>query len=156
MRNFTPLGDLILVLPDAPPDQVGSIFIPETANTDRGHRPGRAEDTFTGTVVAVGPGDRHRPFGSFHCSKCFQKHEYDAYDNAWKCKCHEFNFYSAATAHEARDWNAGRHEMHVKVGDRVIYPRRPNVPGGCELTMIDGVGYVMFNEQQSALAVIDS
>ena len=146
MQNFTPLGDLILVLPDAEPEKIGAIYIPETAG-DPGHRPGRAESAFVGTVVAVGPGDRHRPLGSCACGVGHTKPVYDAELDGWACECPS-SLYAAS-------WNADRHEMHVKVGDRVIYPRRPSAPGGSDLLTIDGVGYLMFNEEQSALAVIE-
>jgi hypothetical protein len=45
--------------------------------------------------------------------------------------------------------------MLVQVGDRVVFPRRPSSPGGEFSVKIDGEMYMMFNEEQSALAVID-
>ena len=99
--------------------------------------------------------------GSFYCATCHTKPVYDADLDGWSCECpiemyddgYKGGFWPAG---RVRAWNAGRHEMHVKVGDRVIYPRRPSAPGGSDLVIIDGVGYVMFNEEQSALAVIEA
>jgi hypothetical protein len=46
--------------------------------------------------------------------------------------------------------------MVTKVGDRVLFPRRPNTPGGEFSVMIEGEKYMMFNEEQSAFAVIEA
>lgn len=48
-----------------------------------------------------------------------------------------------------------RHPMLTKIGDRVVYPRRPSSPGGEFSVKIDGEMYLIFNEQQNAFAVIE-
>lgn len=45
--------------------------------------------------------------------------------------------------------------MQTKVGDRVVFPRRPSMPGGEFELKIDGEMYVMFHEQQFCFAVIE-
>lgn len=150
--NFTPLRDLILVLPDAPPDKVGSIFIPGQAK-QYGDQPGRSEDGFTGTVVAVGPGDRHTPLLSIKCPVCAKPWKYVAICDASHCECSPMKWLDQT---HVNAWDASRYPMQTKVGDRVVYPRRPTTPGGTELTMIDGVGYLMFAEEQFAYAIIEA
>lgn len=66
--NFTPLRDLIVVKPDKPVDKIGSIYIPESAQQKGPSEPGdgaAAYNSFSGTVVAVGRGDK-KPDGSRH------------------------------------------------------------------------------------------
>lgn len=173
MRNFRPLRDLILVKPDPRPEKIGSLFVPGAA-LPQGHEPsqhpatflgveklvGETTDGFTGIVVAVGPGDRHKPVGSFRCSQCGQKHlpfvrEAKLGGELYSCGC--LTWGPAAVAR----WNAGRYPMEIKVGDRVVYRRRPPSPvetdpgtGKCDL-VVDGVEYLLFNESQSALAVLE-
>jgi len=144
MRTFTPLGDLILVKPDPLPGQVGSIVIAETTQNP-GHRPGHYADTFTGTVVAVGPGDR---IFLLRCRQCGA--DCRRIETARRFRCR-----ACGGALEYTGDPPDYHPMQTKVGDRVAFPRRPNAPGGADLIQIDGEGYVTFNEEQSALAVIE-
>jgi hypothetical protein len=144
--NFRPLRDLILVLPDPAPDKIGSIAIPQGA-APQGHRPaddptdfmgvkqrtGDARDTFTGTVVSVGPGDRIR----------------ERVVNGRVVRTLAMKDGSCAP-------------MRTKVGDRLLYPRRASSPAGYDLETgncdlyIDGVGYLLFHEEQSAFAILEA
>ncbi len=196
VRGFHPLADLILVLPDPAPSKIGSIFVPG-GSLPQGHQPaddptefmgvtqrrGDGRDTFTGTVVAVGPGDRHKPAASLKCSVCHKKRDYNCMTDTYVCLCQSPNRYVAADPErpgffinmpkrvfnegnmygwEAAEWDAGRYPMYTKVGDRVAFPRRPSSPvgidegtGNCDLH-IGGVGYLLFHEEQSAFAIIDA
>ncbi len=170
VRNFRPLRDMILVLPDNAPDMVGLIVIPQGA-LPQGQQPGDYRDTFMGTVVAVGPGDKHTPAASLKCRVCGEKRTYRAIDDMLVCACapedpleehrtrpfHE----GPIRAEDAARWDRARYPMYTKVGDRVAFPRRPSSPNGidpesgnCDL-YIDGVGYLLFHEEQSAYAIIE-
>lgn len=149
--NFQPLYDMVLVKPDAEPEKIGSILIPEIAQS-RADEPGSSRDTYTGTVVAAGPGDRHKPFASLKCPNCHQKRHYGLRTDAWYCDCPGL----AITATEAAEWDRGRHPMELKVGDRVVFPRRASMPGGEFSVRIDGEMYVMFHEQQFGFGVIEA
>ena len=116
MINFTPLRDLILVRPDPLPEQLGSIHVPAGV-LRAGHESVKASDggsrkTFTGVVLAIGPGDKRK--------------------------------------------SGGRHEMPVKVGDRVLYPGNPSAPGGLGDIVIDGEQLMIFHAEQSAYAVVEA
>lgn len=143
--NFTPLHDMILVKPDQVADKIGSIFVPQ-GSIQGPDQPGNYHDTGIGTVVAIGPGDRHKAVDRMRCRVCHQRFTSDA-----RCKCYE----SPITAESVDKWNEGRYPMLVQVGDRVVFPRRPASPGGEFSLKIDGETYMMFNEQQSALAVLE-
>jgi hypothetical protein len=172
--NFTPLYDMILVLPDPVPEKIGSIFIPQGV-LQPGHKPGPANDTWQGTVVAIGPGDRHMPRESMKCPQCRQKWRHRVVSDTYRCGCPEPTFLGPTfrvcfgaenlasgfsdgktfTAEAVKEWDAGRHPMLTQVGDRVAYPRRASMPGGEFSVTIEGVQYVMFHEEQNAFAVIE-
>jgi hypothetical protein len=139
---------MLLVKPDSK-THVGLIAIPGTAQS-AGFAPGDYHDTYTGTVVATGPGDKHKPIGSFYCSKCHQKHVYDPVADWYRCGCH----CAPVTPGRAARWNESRFPMLVKVGDRVAFPRRPNMPGGEFFVTLEGEKYMMFHEEQCAFAVL--
>jgi co-chaperonin GroES (HSP10) len=46
--------------------------------------------------------------------------------------------------------------MLTKVGDRVVYPRRPTMTSGEADVMIDGEMLMLFHEEQSSFAVIEA
>jgi len=171
--NFKPLGDMILVKPDLIDDKIGSIFIPQGI-LKAGDQPGDWEDGFIGTVVATGPGDQ---LVVLECTRC-RKHRtrmvvktmrrsgvsakrdesVDGEDVApqsrgsmfagitvGRCACGETRSTLVAQGHA---------EMQTKVGDRVVFPRRPTSPGGEFNITLEGVKYIMLHEQQFALAVI--
>lgn len=186
---------MILVRPDRAPEKVGSIFAP-IGSLPQGHQPcdnpvtfmdvkqmtGDPRDTFTGTVVAIGPGDKHTPAASLHCSVCHQKRTYDPVIDYYVCDCRDQWVGAPATedpekpgffnmpkrvfnkgpmfAEEVAEWDAGRYPMLTKVGDRVAFPRRPSGPVGCDIETgncnltIEGEDYLLFHEEQSALAII--
>ncbi len=127
--NFQPLRDMILVKPDPPADKDGSVWIPRGA-VKPGHEPGPSRECFTGTVVAVGQGDR--------------VNEKVVPDGLGQRTVRRLIYADGSPA-----------PMLTKVGDRVVYPRRPSMPGGEFSITIDGEMYVMFHEQQFAFAVID-
>lgn len=132
VRHIRLLGDRVLVKPDPAPTSVGSILVPDGA-LPQGHLPGdgRERETFVGTVVAVGPGDK------FHeRRRGFEIHR--------------------TLIHR----DGSRAPMHVRVGDRVLYPRRPpsergtdEGTGDCGI-YLDGERYLLFHEEQAALAII--
>ncbi len=183
VRNFRPLRDMILVKPDNAPDMVGSIVVPQGA-LPQGQQPGDYRDTFMGTVVAVGPGDRHIPFESLKCRACGKKRTYDCVMDTFRCACPEEPFQFSRMRHNPKTncyerfpvrefnvgrvdwreivaWNAGHYPMYTKVGDRVAFPRRPSSPNGidpetgnCDI-YIDGMGYLLFHEEQNCLAIIE-
>lgn len=150
VRNLRLLGDMILVRPDPAPDKLGSIFAPQ-GSLPQGHQPsanpatfmgveqrtGSARDTFIGTVVACGPGDRfhekirHRPGTGGH-----------------------------EVVRTLINQDGSRRPMKTKLGDRVVYPRRPNSPVGTDegtgesAIYLDGEKYLLFHESQFALAIV--
>ncbi len=139
--NFHPLKDFVLVLPDPEVEKEGSIYIP-TGTVSPGHKAGPSSHGFIGTVVAIGPGDKLFEWYCWYCNAV----KHTTKRGAPKCKC--------GLMMELSDTK--RHPMLVKVGDRVIYPRRASAPGVFEeLTVIDGVGYALFNEEQNALAILE-
>jgi len=151
--NFRPLYDLILVKPDPEVTKVGSVVVPAGA-LKAGHQAGPSEDAFTGTVVAIGPGDRHKPFRLLPCVKCGckQKLTYLPPPAAiFKCECGHISF-----EENVEFWDAGRHPMLTQVGDRVVYPRRASMPGGEFELKIDGERYTLFHEEQSAYGIIEA
>ena len=158
--NFTPLGDLILVKPDPEPEKIDSIFV-ATGYQPQGHKAGRGDECFAGTVVAVGPGDRHKPFASLTCPACRSKRFFEVEMDSYLCECPK----GAIPRDLAERWDAGRYPMLTKVGDRVIFPRRPSSPvgtdprfsaGGDSGLRIDGELYLLFHEEQSCFAVIEA
>jgi co-chaperonin GroES (HSP10) len=149
--NFKPLNDLILVLPDPLQTQSNGVVLPQGV-LQPGDKAGDSSDCFMGTVVAVGLGDRHAPFESLKCRVCHKKRCFSVAMDSYVCECGPF---AAVPYEQAREWNAGRHPMLTKVGDRVVSPRRPSSPGGEFSVTLNGVLYVMFNEEQSAFAVIE-
>ncbi len=46
--------------------------------------------------------------------------------------------------------------MNTKVGDRVLFPRRPSSPGGEFSVQIEGEMYILMHEEQSAFAVVEA
>jgi len=148
--NFRPLGDMILVKPDHVADRIGSIVIPQgvLAGADR---PGDYHDSFIGTVVATGPGDQ---LVILECKKCrktrtriLNKRNVRSGISVGKCECGESASEMVATGHAP---------MEVKVGDRVVLPRRPSMPGGEYSLTLEGETYVMFHEQQFAYGVVEA
>lgn len=158
--NFTPLNDMIVVKPDPEEKKTASglLFLPD-GSMPGGHKPGSYRDTFVGAVVAVGRGDRHVQFEKLKCSACGSHRYYEPRLDGWVCNCAEPDGF--VSSEEVDKWNKGRYPMEVKVGDRVVYPRRPNSPAGTHEgngetgIVIDGEKYLIFNEEQSALAVIE-
>lgn len=148
--NFTPLHDMILVKPDPVPEKIGSIHVPQGA-IKASDQPGNFHDTGIGSVVAIGLGDKRKQFETTCCPDCHVIWEFDPGLDVYLCDC-EGRWVASAVAEE---WNRSRHPMLVQVGDRVVFPRRPSSPGGEFSVKIDGEMYMMFNEEQSALAVID-
>lgn len=126
------LRDLILVRPDPAPESLGRIVIPQGA-LPQGHLPhdGNERATFTGTVVAVGPGDTIR--------------ERLVHGQIKRTLIHK---------------DGSPAPMHTKVGDRVVYPRRPSSPAGTDEgtgecgVYLEGERYLLFHEEQSAYAII--
>lgn len=148
--NFTPLHDMILVEPDQVADKIGSLFVPQ-GSVQGMDQPGDYSDTGMGTVVAIGPGDKHKPIDRMRCPECRKLYRYEAASHAYSCGCP--GVYVANDF--AAEWNAGRYPMLVQVGDRVAFPRRPASPGGEYSVKIGGETFIMFNEQQNALLVIE-
>jgi co-chaperonin GroES (HSP10) len=148
MLNFTPLGDFILVKPDPEQDKFGSIWNPKGFQP-QGHQAGDYRKLFTGTVVAVGPGDKLLTWGCGPCSRVRRTTRKGA------PRCPD-------CAQPMSQLGHNQHPMHVKPGDRVIYPRRPNSPVGTDESTgesyleIDGEKYQLFHEEQSCLAIIEA
>lgn len=128
--NFVPLKDMILVKPDQVADRIGSIFVPQ-GSIQGPDQPGDPRDTAFGTVVAIGPGDR-----------LFEKVVQDSGK-------------SMRTVRTLINRDGSPAPMLTKVGDRVVFPRRPASPGGEFSVTIEGETYMMFNEEQNCLAVIE-
>ncbi len=147
--NFQPLNDMVLVLPDPVQTESNGVILPQGV-LQAGDKAGDSSDCFIGTVVAIGPGDRHRPVGSFVCSTCGTKPDLRWPHGIYSCRCTVW--YPAMQA----AWNAGRHPMLIAVGDRVAFPRRPSMPGGEFSVKIEGVDYVMFHEEQFGFGVIEA
>lgn len=148
---FQPLYDMVLVRPDPGAlEKWGSLFLPPSA-TPGADKAGDARDCFTGTVVAVGPGDRHVPYGRLKCSECGKKFKWNARYCWFDCGCEMTH----VEIEDAERWNEGRYPMHLKPGDRVVFPRRPSMPGGDFSVEIGEEKFVMFHEEQFAYAVID-
>jgi len=148
--NFTPLHDMIVVKPDQVADKIGSIFVPQ-GSIQGPDQPGDSRDTGMGTVVAIGPGDQHKRIERMRCPACRKRYVYSAPYDGYVCECP----HGYVSAEHAASWNLGRYPMLVQVGDRVVFPRRPASPGGEFSCVIDGETYMLFNEEQNALAVIE-
>ncbi len=123
--NFRPLRDLILVKPDPEPEKIGILFIPQGA-LPQGHQPGPWGECFLGTVVATGPGD-----------KFIERGRKDGSVNRRLINA-----------------DGSLRPLLTKVGDRVVFPRRPSAPGGDPDIIIDGEMYLIFHEEQFAYAVV--
>lgn len=153
MKTFQPLGDLILVRPL--PWRDGLIEIPEIIEGKHSHQPGDYQDSFVGEVVAVGPGDRllHARCVTCGAEKALLACRAGGHPPSWRsasfgaCECGR------------RKWEfvtESRAPMECKVGDRVIYPRRPSAPGGGSDIEIDGERFLIFHEEQSAFAILET
>jgi hypothetical protein len=163
--DFQPLNDMVLVKPDPAQDKIGSIIVPEMAKT-YGHQEGPSEDCFIGTVVAVGPGDKHKPFHLVICPDCGSRPTFIPRLNYFECGCMvpvavevvrppmQAFARRQYTLDQANEWNEGRYAMELKLGDRVAYPRRPSAPGGEYHVDIDGERYQLFHEQQFGFAIV--
>jgi hypothetical protein len=166
--NFTPLRDMILVRPDPKATHEGLIYFPDGA-VQAGHEAGKSSegyrDDFIGTVVAIGPGDKKLPFNWKRCWKCGQKRVHQvrtAAVTAFRtlvsstCRCGKVS--GASLKKTADEWNAqgDRYPMLTKVGDRVVYPRRPTLTNADCDVLIDGELFVMMHEEQNAFAVIEA
>lgn len=132
--NFTPLHDLILVKPDQVADKIGSVYVPQ-GSIQGPDQPGNSRDTAMGTVVAIGPGDRVN-----------EKWVEVTLQNGQK---------GMRMIRNLIHQDGRPAPMLTKVGDRVVFPRRASMPGGEFSCVIEGETYVMFAEQQFALAVIE-
>lgn len=132
--NITLLRDTILVKPDQVNDKIGSLFTPQGSIKGM-DQAGDYRDTGIGTVVAVGPGDR-----------VHEKWIEETTQNGKK---------GMRMVRTLIHKDGSPAPMLTKVGDRVVFPRRPASPGGEFSCVIDGQTYIMFNEQQNALAVIE-
>jgi co-chaperonin GroES (HSP10) len=148
--NFTPLHDMILVKPDQVKDKIGSIFVPQ-GSIQGPDQPGDSRDTGIGTVVAIGPGDKHKLVERMRCTTCRKMYQFDALSDSYTCACP----HGYVSEEYAALWNAGRYPMLIEVGDRVVFPRRPASAGGEFSCMIEGETYMMFNEEQNCLAVLE-
>ncbi len=128
--NFQPLRDMIVVKPDQVNDKIGSVYVPQGSIKGM-DQAGDYRDTGIGTVVAIGPGDR--------------VHE------KWIEEATQSGKKGMRMVRTLIHRDGSPAPMLTKVGDRVVFPRRPS---GGEVE-IDGQTYMMFNEQQNALAVIE-
>jgi co-chaperonin GroES (HSP10) len=150
--NFQPLNDLLLVKPITTYNHGGRIFIPDTIEHRHSHKPGDWSDTFVGVVVATGPGDKLLHLKCGHCGH-ETKRLADRATLREKRGLHAFR----ACRCGKRDWaviGESRMPMETKVGDKVVFARRPNTPGDIDGILIEGQRYLLFNEEQSALMVI--
>jgi len=151
--DFRPLGDMLLVKPDAIDDKVGSIHIPQGI-LESGEKPGDYREGFVGTVVAIGPGD---DMLILRCQACRRARfsivrskfgrTRALYRSPSPCEC---------GSKEYDIVNQGFAPMETKVGDRVIFPRRPNSPGGEFSVELEGEKYIMLHEEQMALGVLEA
>jgi hypothetical protein len=150
--NIQLFSDFLLVKPITTYNHGGRILIPDTIAHKHAHNPGDWSDTFIGVVVATGPGDRLLHLKCGHCG-----HE-------TKRLADRATLRTAKNRHAFRvcpcgkqDWaviGESRMPMETKVGDRVVFARRPNTPGDVDGILIEGERYLLFNEEQSALMVI--
>lgn len=153
--NIQLLDDRILVKPLTTLHQDSPIFIPATAEGRSASDPGNANDTFIGEVVATGPGDR---LLHLECAQCKAERRVlaDRADGRLRRRTAAFRPCSCG----AQNWlhvGESRVPTQVKVGDKVVFPRRPNTAAGdWDGILIDGERYLEFNEEQSALAVLES
>ncbi len=149
---------MILVKPDQAADKIGSVYVPQ-GSIQGPDRPGDSRDTGIGTVVAIGPGDKHKEFDFDKCWWCNGPRAHDRTAipvTTYTCRCGTFTW--SQLLDMAAEWmdEGERHPMCTKVGDRVVFPRRPSSPGGEFSCVIEGETYMMFNEEQSCLAVIEA
>lgn len=133
--NFKPLNDLIVVKEDPLRKQSeGGIQYPQGA-LKTADQAGDYRETSIGTVVAVGPGDR-----------VTEKLVEEALQNGKK---------GMRMVRRLINQDGSPAPMLTKVGDRVVFPRRATMPGGEFSCEIEGDKYLMFREEQFALAVIE-
>jgi len=144
---------MLLVKPDLMDDKLGSIYTPE-GSLQAGDKPGDYLDSFIGTVAATGPGDT---IETLECKDCHARRKNvlrqkfsgsrATLKGASPCEC---------GSHEYKVVRRGHVKMQVKTGDRVVFPRRPNSPGGEFSLIVDGEKYIMLHEEQSAYAVLSA
>ena len=152
VMNFQPLGDLILVKPLSEYNNYKGLLIIPDGDTKHASRPGDWKNCFIGEVVATGPGDKLLHLKCGHCG-----HETTRLADRATLR-------AKAGRHAFRACDCGNHDwavlketrmpMETKVGDKVVFPRRPNTPGDIDGILIEGERYLLFNEEQSALMVI--
>jgi len=171
--NFRPLNDMILVKPDLMDEKIGSIYIPQGA-LKAGDQPGDYEDSFIGTVVATGPGDQT---ATLRCTSCGRERTIlvvkslkrrsapaahpDESEDGEQVAPSGGPGYRAISVRSCRCGKSettfvrqGHAPMQTKVGDRVIFPRRPNSPGGEYSLVLDGEKYIMMHEEQFAFGIL--
>ena len=142
--GMRPMGDFVLVR--AIPPEPGAILNPNLVKTGDGRYKddNRRRGLRRGRVVVVGPGDKVERVRCGTCGLKFtrQPNEWDATREGYPCRC-------GGIAPEAG--SAGRHVMHVRVGEEVVYPRVP-----ANEIIIDGEEYTLCHEEQHILAVIEA
>jgi co-chaperonin GroES (HSP10) len=131
----------------------GLIEIPETIEGKHSHQPGDFQDSFIGEVVAVGPGDR-RVHGN--CLVCGAAKLLIV--SQWRGIGRGHGGFGLCGICGGVAWRItgeSRAPMECKVGDRVIYARRPSAPGGDSDIEIDGERFIIFHEEQWAFALLE-
>lgn len=145
---------MILVKPDAIDDKIGLIHIPEGI-LKSGEKPGDYMEGFIGTIVATGPGD---PLLTLKCGECGTHRKRivqssfggtrTVYKGMGKCGHCQSSAYTVT--------HRGHAAMETKIGDRVVFPRRPSSPGGEYSVDLEGEKYILMHEEQSAMAVLEA
>lgn len=156
LEQIVPHGDYVLVkrLPDPETIAGGLLFLPDGSRDPKKLVPRR------GLVIAVGKGDRWHGWVCTDCIKIWDSSDdvvkWGQRSDAWKtfegrkvttqggpghCElCGGTNFVRT---------DEGRHEMHVKPGDHVIYWRSP-----ANDVKFNDTEYVFLHEEQHIAAVI--
>lgn len=173
MRTFDDLrllGDQVLVRCLGTADKQGSIHIPASAQEGRKIHQSGGDYLHRGEVVLVGPGDK---MIWFSCNDCQARQQVIAdklfpYDHerqsatvvSGKVKC------AACGSRSVDIWDRGdstaiptRAEMHVSVGDTILYESRRDAKLQARrfpsLGGLDEDQYVILHEEQHVLAVIE-
>jgi co-chaperonin GroES (HSP10) len=138
LLKLTPLHDFVLVQPLPHPDTI--IIDPGIHMTqDYRWRSDRPRGNRYGRVVAIGLGDR---LLSFACDKCHGATWRIESAKRFTCKC--------GGSLEALPLTPRRAEMHVQIGDVVVFPRVP-----ANEIEINDVEYCFIHEEQHVLAIIE-
>jgi hypothetical protein len=144
------LDDMILA---KPLDTYSAVLFLPRCDAIRADRPGDSGDTFLAEVVAVGPGDRliHGKCRSCGAEKRFLLNRRNS----------GFGECGACGSREWEQTGESRVPMHTAPGDVILVPRRPTSRNGVEVNgdcalMLDGERYLLFNEEQFALAKVEA